>query len=291
MVSIKEYKDIQRERSDVLKNEEPREGNFVVYWMQRAQRVEFNHALEYAIEKANELDKPLLVYFGLMDKFEEGNLRNYRFMLEGLKETKKELGDRDIKLVIKHEHPREGVVKLAKEASLVVVDKAYMDFLRKWREEVAKKVDIPMIEVETDVIVPIEEASSKEEYAARTIRPKIEDELNKYMKEVQERDLANSSIEFDFDGFDIDDEEKALSNLNIDKGVKAVESYKGGTSEAKKYLEEFLDHKLGGYGDHSNDPSKDYLSNMSPYLHFGQISPLYVALKVKDKGGPGADEY
>ncbi|MEF8835296.1 MAG: deoxyribodipyrimidine photo-lyase, partial [Candidatus Thermoplasmatota archaeon] len=162
MVSIKEYKDIQRERSDVLKNEEPREGNFVVYWMQRAQRVEFNHALEYAIEKANELDKPLLVYFGLMDKFEEGNLRNYRFMLEGLKETKKELGDRDIKLVIKHEHPREGVVKLAKEASLVVVDKAYMDFLRKWREDVAEKVDIPMIEVETDLVVPIEEASSKE---------------------------------------------------------------------------------------------------------------------------------
>ncbi len=291
MVSTDGYDDIQGERLNILTDGEAREGNFVIYWMQRAQRTEFNHALEYAVEKANELDKTLVVFFGITDEFEEGNLRHYRFMLEGLKKTKKELEDRDIKLLIKHEHPREEVVNLAKEASLVVVDKAYMDFLRKWREDVAEKVDIPMIEVETDLVVPVEEASPKEEYAARTIRPKIENELDKYMKEVQERELKNSSIEFDFDGFGIDDEEKALSKLNIDKGVKTVESYKGGTSEAKKYLKEFLDHKLGGYGDHSNDPSKDYLSNMSPYLHFGQISPLYVALKVRDKGGPGADEY
>ncbi|MFW5946432.1 MAG: deoxyribodipyrimidine photo-lyase [Candidatus Natronoplasma sp.] len=291
MEFIEGYDDIQKERLDVLTDGEARQGNFMLYWMQRAQRAEYNHALEYAVEKANESDKPLLVYFGITDEFEEGNLRHYRFMLEGLKKTKKELDDRDINLVIKHEHPREGIVKLAKESYLVVVDKAYMDFLRKWRGGVAEETNTPMIEVETDLVVPVEEASSKEEYAARTIRPKIEDELDKYMKEVQERELINSSLELDFDSFDIDDMESALSTLDIDKSVKAVERFKGGTSEAKKHLEEFLDHKLGGYGDHSNDPSKDYLSDVSPYLHFGQISPLYVALKVREKGGPGMDEY
>ncbi|MFP4001185.1 MAG: deoxyribodipyrimidine photo-lyase [Thermoplasmata archaeon] len=290
-MSIESYDDIQRERLDVLSEGGAGKGDFVLYWMQRAQRSEYNHALEYAVEKANELDKPLLVFFGITDEFEDANLRHYRFMLEGLKKTREELKDRDIKLVIKHEHPRKGVMKLAKEASFVVVDKAYMDFLREWREDASEETDGPMIEVETDVIVPVEEASSKEEYAARTIRPKIEDELDKYMKEVQKRELRNSSLELDFDSFDIDFPDKALSPLDIDKNVKVVDSFEGGTNEAKQYLEEFLDHKLGGYGDYSNDPAKDYLSNMSPYLHFGQISPLYVAMKVKEKGGPGVDEY
>jgi len=291
MELIEDYDDIQKERLNLMNERESKKGEFVLYWMQRAQRSEFNHALEYALEKANELDIPLLVFFGITDDFEEGNLRHYRFMLEGLKETKKRLEDRDIKLVIKNQHPKEGIVKLSKEASLLVVDKAYLDFLRKWREEVAEKIDIPMIEVETDLIVPVKEASSKEEYAARTIRPKIEDDLGKYMREVKQRDLSNPSLGYDFDGFDMEDIWRALSKLDIDKGVKAVESYKGGVIEAKKYLDEFIEHKLGGYGDHSNDPAKDYLSHMSPYLHFGQISPLYVALKVKEKGGPGIDEY
>ena len=291
MELIEGYDDIQKERLKLLNENESKEGDFVIYWMQRDQRSEFNHALEYALEKSNESGILLLVFFGITDDFEEGNLRHYRFMLEGLKETKKRLEDRDIKLVIKHEHPREGVVKLAEEASLLVVDKAYLDFLREWREEVAEKINIPMIEVETDLIVPVEEASSKEEYAARTIRPKIEDELGKYMKKIEERKLKNSSLEFDFETFDIENLDNAISKLDIDESVNTVESYKGGTSESKKHLDEFLDHKLGGYADHSNDPSKDYLSNMSPYLHFGQISPLYVALRVKERGGPGVEEF
>ena len=291
MVTIKGYEDIQSERLNVLNHEAEGEGDFVLYWMQRAQRSEFNHALEYALEKANGLEKPLVVFFGITDEFEDANLRHYRFMLEGLKETKKRLEKRDIKLVIKHENPVEGVIELADEASLLVTDKAYLDFLRDWRENVAEKIDIPMIEVETDIIVPVEEASSKEEYAARTIRPKIEGELDKYLVEVDERKLEDPSLEFDFEAFDIDDLDKALSSLDIDKSVKPVESYQGGRKEACSYLEEFLDHKLGGYGDHSNDPSKDYLSHMSPYLHFGQISPLEIAVKVKERGKPGVDEY
>jgi len=288
---IEDHDDIQKERLTLLNDGEKDEGDFGLYWMQRSQRVKFNHALEYAVEKANELGIPLLVYFGIIDDFEDGNLRHYRFMIEGLKETKEGLEDRNIKLVIKHEHPKEGVLKLAEEASFLVVDKAYLDFLREWRRDVDEEINIPMIEVETDLIVPIEEASSKEEYAARTIRPKIEDELDKYMKKVRQRKLSDPSLGFDFDSFDIEDVGKALSKLDIDESVKAVESYKGGGREAEKFLDEFIGHKLGGYADHSNDPAKDYLSHMSPYLHFGQISPLYVALKVKEKGGPGVDEY
>ena len=49
-----------------------------------------NHALDYAIEKANEMSKPLVVFFGITEQYPEANERHYWFMLEGLKEVKQE---------------------------------------------------------------------------------------------------------------------------------------------------------------------------------------------------------
>jgi deoxyribodipyrimidine photo-lyase len=59
--------------------------------MQASQRAEYNHALEYAILKANELRQPLLVFFGITDNFPEANERHYTFMLEGLRDVQQSL--------------------------------------------------------------------------------------------------------------------------------------------------------------------------------------------------------
>ena len=45
--------------------------------MQQSQRAEHNHALEYAVQQANQLDRMLLVAFGLTDDYPEANLRHY----------------------------------------------------------------------------------------------------------------------------------------------------------------------------------------------------------------------
>ena len=75
---------IQRERIQDLNEADVREGNYVLYWMQSSQRAELNHALEYAVQRANDLNQGLLVVFGLTDDYPEANLRHYTFMLEGL---------------------------------------------------------------------------------------------------------------------------------------------------------------------------------------------------------------
>lgn len=64
-------------------------GEYVLYWMQASHRVSCNHALVYAIRKANELQNPLVVYFGLTGSFPEANLRHYTFMIEGLRELER----------------------------------------------------------------------------------------------------------------------------------------------------------------------------------------------------------
>jgi deoxyribodipyrimidine photo-lyase len=282
---------IQKGRIQFLNKKEMKKGKYVLYWMQASQRAEYNHALEYAILKANELHQPLIVFFGITDHFPEANERHYFFMLEGLREVKESLEKRGIQMVIRHKSPERGVLPLAQKASLTVVDRGYLKIQRAWRDDASKRMDCPLIQVESDVVVPVEEASPKEEYAAATIRPKISKKLNSFLVPLKEHDPAAASLSFDFDSFDIDDLEKAILKLRIDRSVQRVNSFHGGAQEAKKHLQVFLEKKLDHFAELRNDPTLDYLSHMSPYLHFGQISPLYIALKVSKTDSPGKWAY
>jgi deoxyribodipyrimidine photo-lyase len=212
-------------------------------------------------------------------------------MLEGLQEVKQSLEKRGIQMVLLHKPPELGAVRLAKRASLVVVDRGYLRIQRAWRNQVSQTIDCPLIQVESDVVVPIEEASSKEEYAAATIRPKIHKKLDHFLIPLKQHDPIVDSLSFEFSSFDVEDIGKAISKLQIDRSIKKVNSYHGGTREAKKHLEIFLEGKLKRFPELRNDPTLDYLSHMSPYLHFGQISPLFIALKVKETRSPGVEAF
>ena len=282
---------IQKERIRSLNQKSIRKGAYVLYWMQASQRTEYNHALEYAILKANELHQPVIVFFGITDHFPEGNERHYTFMLEGLKEVKESLERRGIQMVILTKSPELGAVQLAKRASLAVVDRGYLKIQKEWRNYTANQMDCSLIQVESDVIVPVEEVSPKEEYAAATLRPKIHKKLSHFLVPLEENKPAIPSLSIDFDSFDINDIGRAISKLQVDRSVKKVNSFQGGTKEALKHLEIFLDGKLDRFPELRNDPTLDYLSHMSPYLHFGQISPLFIALKVKQTKSPGIEAF
>jgi len=58
--------------------------------------------------------------------------------------------------------------------------------------------------------------------------------------------------------------------------------FTGGTAAAKRRFAEFVQDRLKRYDQNHNQPQADDISHMSPYLHFGQISPLYLALEVAE---------
>lgn len=265
-----------------LNNQSVKNGKYVLYWMQSSQRADYNFALEYSILKANKLDVPLIVFFGLTPEFPEANLRHYHFMLEGLKKTSYALQDRGIKMVVLAKSPEVGVVELAEQASLAVVDRGYLKTLKKWYEVAAKNLKCPLVQVEDNVVVPVEAASEKEEYSAATIRPKIVGKQSQFMTKMGKIELKRSSADMKFDSVELDDVGKVESTLDIDKSVQKTGYFKGGSNEAVERLENFVEQKLPKYLELRNDPAVDYQSNLSPYLHFGQISPLYVALKISE---------
>jgi deoxyribodipyrimidine photo-lyase len=278
-------------RLKIMNDRAVKDGDFVIYWMQSSQRTEFNHALEYSILKANKLNNPLVVFFGLTDSYPEANQRHYWFMLEGLQEVQNSLFERGITMLIRHTAPEIGAIELSKNASLIVVDRGYTKPERAWRQIVAKKIECPLIQVESNVVVPIEIASQKEEYSAATLRPKISKHIRDYLKPLTNKNLEKTKLRKEFDSLDISKIENVISKLDIDKSVKRVEKFHGGQSEAKKHLNEFIKAKLDNYREYKNDPTKHCVSNISPYLHFGNISPIQVALKILETENQNIDPF
>ncbi|UCF06548.1 MAG: deoxyribodipyrimidine photo-lyase [bacterium] len=279
---------IQFERIQPLNDKPVRENNYVLYWMQASQRAEYNHALEYAIHKANELNLPVVTFFGITDRFPDANERHYHFMLEGLQEVESTLKRRGIRFVIRSESPERGVLPLARKAALLVTDRGYLRIQKRWRSSVARSVSCAMVQVETDVVVPVEEASGKEEYAAATLRPKIHRLIERYLIPLSHARTRHSSLDMKFRSIDIGTPGRILSSMRIDRSVGKVNTFIGGTGRAKLRLRRFMRERLDRYEGEGNDPTLNIRSGLSPYLHFGQISPLYVALQVQKTESPGA---
>ena len=282
---------IEKERIKALNDKRIEGGRYVLYWMQASQRTDHNHALEYAIRRGNELNLPVVVFFGITDRFPEANIRHYRFMLEGLLEVREALAGRGILFVLRHIPPVDGVLEMSRRAALVVCDRGYLRIQRAWRAAAARKVSCAFLQVESDVVVPVEEASSREEYAARTIRPKIRARLGEYLLPLRRTKPRNSSLGMRFDTLDTADLDGLLASIRTRRKPAPSLLYHGGFREAKRRLNSFIHNKLDHFEELRNDPAVDNLSHMSPYLHFGQISPSYIALRVSRTHSPGVEAY
>jgi deoxyribodipyrimidine photo-lyase len=285
---------IQPQRIKLLNRKKKQKGSYVVYWMQASQRVACNHALEYAIRIANKYCVPVVVYFELIDNYPEANARHYFFMLEGLLEIKKGLEKLKISFVVNYlsEKKHTDLITLSQDALLVVTDRGYLSIQKKWRNHYAARLPCLLIQVESDVIVPVEIVSPKEEFSAATFRKKITPLLSKYLQKLKQTSPRKSSLHFQFNSYALIPLNKALSRLRIDHAVSPTPFYHGGTEEAKRHLASFLAQRIEFYAQLRNDPTKDFTSNLSPYLHFGQISPLFIALKVMAYQIPkGKDEF
>lgn len=286
---------VERERISDLNSKPVRPGKFVLYWMQASQRADCNHALEYAVGRANDLGVPTVACFGLTDEYPQANARHFEFMLEGLAETARRLAARGVQLVVHLGRPEEVAVELADQARLVVADMGYLRHQTRWRRRVAVKAPCRVLQVESDVVVPTRVASNKAEYAARTIRPKLACHWPKYLVRCRRVRAKRDSLDLRLGGIDLSDTSSVMAGLRTDRSVKPVgRYYSGGHSNARKLLKRFIRDKLSMYADRRGDPSLDIQSHMSPYLHFGQISPIEIALaitKASDKGQDSIDSY
>lgn len=259
-------------------------GQCVVYWMQRAQRGRNNAALNLAIELGNEFKVPVLAVFGLYDQFPGAERRHFRFLVQGLVDADADLRARQIPLVVRLDQPPEVVRQIVAETSPVAVvsDENPLKIGQKWREDLAKSLNVPLYLVDADVVVPTS-LFTKEEYAARTIRPKIHKAISPFLVP-----LPNPSADIAWKDDELPrgetiDENWLMTKLKV-AGASELPYYRGGSVEAQKRLDRFIRQRLVRYDTERNEPIPYMTSELSAHLHFGHIDPTHVVLSVMAAG-------
>ncbi|MGD0827885.1 MAG: deoxyribodipyrimidine photo-lyase [Desulfobaccales bacterium] len=253
----------------------------MVYWMSRDQRTQDNWALLSSQELSQQHKVPLAIVFCLVPQFLGATFRQYAFMIKGLAEVEQNLVEKNIPFHLLVGSPEVELPEFLRKygAGCLVTDFDPLRLKRLWKEAVANKIDISFFEVDAHNIVPCWVASDKQEYGAYTLRPKIRRALPEFLDEfprLQKQEVAwrEPSAPIDWQG--------VLAGLTVDRAVPEVNGFKPGERAAWAVLEDFLENKLSFYPEGRNDPTQDGQSNLSPYLHFGQIAAQRIALEVED---------
>lgn len=271
-------------------------GRFVLYWMQQSQRTVDNHALAYGAQLANRAGLPLLVAFVLTDDYPQANLRHYRFLAEGLQDLSGALTRWGASFLVLSGTPPGALAPLLPLAGALVMDAGVLRHQRLWREELLRQAAGLMTgeitEVDTDLVVPVRVASGKLEYGARTLRPKIHRQMEEFLQDALLEDLGRPdpdlgrklAAELGLDIRDSGSVDGLLEGLHPDPSVGPVRRFVGGQTQGASRLERFLDDRLDGYADR-NVPGASRGSELSPYLHFGQLSPVTVIRALRSRRG------
>ena len=270
---------MNHQRMRILKNGTYHLSGPVVYWMSREQRAHDNWALLYAQQLAIERKQQLIVVFCLVPNFLEASIRQYGFMLRGLAETFKTLTDKNIPCYLLQGQPDDLLPAWLThhQASLLVTDFDPLRIKISWRDKLLDRIHIPCHEVDAHNIVPCWLASPKLEYGAYTLRPKINKLLPLFLEDIPQ------IINHPFSGITsppFPEVIPLLSSLEINHNIMEINWLTPGSQAGSLLLDSFIENKLSYYDTQSNDPNKDMQSYLSPYLHFGQLSPQRIALSI-----------
>ena len=253
----------------------------VVYWMQRAVRIADNPALDVAIEAGNLLGLPVVVYFQVIANYPNANLRHYHFLQQGLRDVAEDAAERGVGFVLRRA-PEASLEKFLDEvgAALLVGDENPCREPERWRAVLARRLRIPFWTVDADVVVP-SRVFDRSFVLMHHFRPHLKREMPQFLvlfKKIAPRHAWEPAKRLE--SYPLDREITA-GYAQLDRKVRPVDSFTGGTHAALKRLKDFVSHELGNYETTRNQPEVRGTSRLSPYLHFGNIGPATIALQVK----------
>ncbi|MBQ2620896.1 MAG: deoxyribodipyrimidine photo-lyase [Thermoguttaceae bacterium] len=256
-------------------------GKFVLYWMDASLRQRNNSALEYAIELGAEYKKGVVVVYCLHTKGRLSSRRRARFALESLRELEKSLSARGIQLAVVFGTPQELIPSFSATACAVIMDCAYLREDRIIRNEIARTVSCACIQVEDNVVVPVETVSPHADYSAKSFRPKLAANLDRFLILPDRSVPAVSTLNVNLMKLDLSDFDRIEELLTFPYDVSPAGDFPGGEKMAEKRWRRFLKYGLSRY-DQRRNPTACATSALSPYLSFGCISPVQILIQLRE---------
>jgi len=262
-------------------------GEAVLYWMVRDKRFNDNWALYSAQKAALKYKVPLHVCFQYNAKISSSTIREYEFLFLGLQETERSLYRYNIQFHLLKGNAAYEIPFLCSRLKIGVIltDYSPLKLYKRRLNQVINKLSFPIYQVDAHNIIPVWKTSDKKEFAAYTIRRKINLLLDEYLTDIPNCIFHPYGVvkknEINW--------EKIIDNLEVDRTVKSVDWITPGESSAIKRLN-FLKLNMEEYNIGRNDPTLNKLSNLSPYFHFGHISTQRVAYEIKKSRVPDLDK-
>jgi deoxyribodipyrimidine photo-lyase len=276
---------------------ENQRGEFVLLWLQGQRRLGQNLAFSHAQRRANELSVPLVVYEGLRSNYPHASDRFHKFVLEGVADNARDAEARGVRygfFLETKEAPRGVLHQLAARSAVAITDWLPHFIHPAQTKAWAAKSTVRIEAVDAAGVAPLA-ISDKPEIGARTLRPKITKRLAELLVHIPEphaKSAATSRFDWGFDPFHAESDaaiDRAIAETPIDHAVRPISELRGGTGSGKKQLAHFLKHELKGYAEERNEPSTGRTSRLSPFLHFGHLGPVEIALAAKNAAVPEAD--
>jgi deoxyribodipyrimidine photo-lyase len=267
----------------------PRTGSkCVVYWMQRAVRILDNPAVDVAIHAANLLGLPVVAYFSVIPNYPNANLRHYHFLAQGLRDVAHDAEERGVGFVLRR-YPDNSLAAFLDEvdAAMLIGDENPCREPERWRRVLTKQLRLPFWTVDADVVVP-SAVFNRSYFLLHHFKPHLKAQLPKFLvapcRAVPQcrwkppKSLASFPV----------DQDVTAGFKGLDRSIGPVDTFTGGTHAGMRRLHEFVKQNLAGYEKDRNHPERQGTSRLSPYLHFGNIGPLTVALAVERAVKDGA---
>ncbi|MDX1577152.1 MAG: deoxyribodipyrimidine photolyase, partial [Gemmatimonadota bacterium] len=278
------------------------DGAYVLYWMTGTRRTNHHFGLQRAADVAADLGVPLVVFEALRAGYRWASVRHHRFILDGMRDNERRLRDVGVRYVpyIERE-PDDGaglLERLAEDACLVVTDDYPAFFLPRMLDAVERRLAVRLERVDSNGLWPMR-ATRRVFTRAFSFRRFLQEELpGRLSVRPLEDPLAGLDLppppDFGGDvrerwpglGQGADDVE--LRDIAVDQ-VPGTGVCEGGAKAAEKRLGAFLDAGFGAYAESRNHPDDDATSGLSPYLHYGHISPhrIFEAIAEREGWTPG----
>lgn len=274
-------------------------GRYVLYWLRVAQRLHDNPALLAAQALATTLDQPLLIYQGLDERYPYASDRHHRFILEGARAVEAEakaLGLTYVFHLARQGHRSPRLQELAKNACAVVTELFPWRPIARWTEQLAKDCPGPVLTVDSACLVPMPQTRAQDTQRAFRFRDRYaarrEEALLSPWPSAQPHAGPDGLHPFEPVSLQKANLDELIAHCAIDHGVAPVAAYPGGSAAGYERWEGFKAAGLRTYHRRRNNPLEaGGVSGLSPYLHYGQISPFRLAREAAALGGAGAEKY
>ncbi len=260
-------------------------GECVLYWMNAYRRTQSNYALTRAYEWSRELGLPLVILSALRLDYPFASPRLHAFILDSMADVASDLEDTNVELV-QYVEPEHGAGKgllaaLGANAAVIVTDDAPVFFLPAMVAAAAERLAVLVEGVDHNGLLPLA-ATDRVFLRAYDLRRYLQRELPNYLDEAP-ADLSLADVPPAPVGL-LGEARTRWPSAPVDRtsldrlplaGTVPVVDRRGGQQTAARLVDRFVATRLARYEDR-NHPDESVTSELSPYLHFGNVSPHQV---------------